>query len=132
MLERRLLQATVALGSLSPLGFGLAGVLLGPAMVVPNGGAVSTDLDSHFRFLSGIFLALGLVFLSTVPAIERRTALFRVAGLAIVAGGLARLLSLLLVGLPAWPHLVGLGAELGLVPLLLLWQSRVARQAETP
>ena len=127
-MERRLLQAAVALGSLSPLGFGLSGVLLGPAMVMPNGGAVATDLDSHFRFLSGIFLALGLLFLSTVPAIERRTALFRAAGLAIVAGGLARLLSALLVGLPSWPHLLGLGAELVLVPVLLLWQARVARQ----
>ena len=128
-MERRLLQAAVALGSLSPIGFGLAGVLFGPAFVAPDGSASATDFDSHFRFLSGIFLALGLVFLSTVPAIERRTTVFRAAGLTIVTGGLARLLSLLMVGLPTAPHLVGLGAELVLMPVLLLWQARVARRA---
>lgn len=127
MLERRLLQTAVALGSLSPLGFGLTGVLFGPAMVLPEAVTVPADLDSHWRFLSGIFICLGLVFASTVPAIERHTARFRIAGAAIVLGGLGRLVSLLLVGPPAWPHLLGLGAELLLVPLLLLWQTRIAQ-----
>lgn len=125
-LGRRALQVAVALGSLSPLGFGLAGVVQGPAMVLPEGTPVPADLDSHWRFLSGIFFGVGLVFLSTVPAIERRTALFRAAGAAIVAGGLGRLYSLLAVGTPTLPHLIGLGAELVLVPLLILWQARVA------
>ncbi|WP_404325468.1 DUF4345 family protein [Aerophototrophica crusticola] len=44
-----------------------------------------------------------------------------------VLGGLGRLLSLLFHGAPTLPHLVGLGLELGVVPLLCLWQGRVAR-----
>ena len=125
----REVQVAVALGSLSPLGFGLTGVMQGPAMVLPEGTAVPADLDSHWRFLSGIFFGLGLVFLSTIPAIERRTALFRAAGAAIVTGGLGRLYSLLVIGTPSLPHLIGLGAELVLVPLLILWQAQVARQS---
>lgn len=117
------LRITVAALSLVPLTAGGAGVLLGPAFV---GGGGGTELDSHFRYLSGIFLALGCVFLSTVPAIERRGRRFRLAGMLVVAGGVARALSLAQAGTPAWPHLIGLGLELGAVPLLMLWQWRVA------
>ena len=129
--SRRALQVAVALGSLSPLGFGLAGVLLGPSMVLPEGTPVAASLDSHWRFLSGVFFGLGLMFVSTIPAIERRTTRFRWAGAAIVAGGLGRLYSLLLVGTPAVAHLIGLGAELVLVPLLIAWQAKVARSYAT-
>lgn len=123
--SRRLLQATVAVLGLVPVGAGAAGVLLGPGFVGAAG--AGTDLDSHFRYLSGVFLALGLVFWSTVPAIERRTARFRLASLLVIAGGLARLLSLLAVGAPTAPHLAGLGLELVVVPLLAVWQAAVAR-----
>jgi hypothetical protein len=122
--SRRLLQATVAVLSLVPIAAGTAGVVLGPGFV--GGVAGPTDLDSHFRYLSGIFLGLGLVFASTVPAIERRTARFRLASGLVVCGGVGRLLSLLTAGAPAWPHLAGLFLELVVVPLLVLWQGSVA------
>lgn len=126
--SRRLLQVTVAVLSLVPLGAGTAGLVLGPAFV--GAGDASPDLDSHFRYLSGIFLAVGLTFCSTVPAIERRTARFRLAAALVVCGGLGRLLSLALLGPPSIPHLVGLGLELGVMPLLMVWQTSVARAHE--
>jgi hypothetical protein len=122
--RRRPLQLVVAALCLVPLGAGSAGVLLGPAFVGAPG---PVDLDSHFRYLSGIFLGVGLAFLSTVPAIERRTARFRLAAALVVCGGLGRLLSLGAVGVPSAPHLVGLGLELVVVPLLVVWQGAVAR-----
>ena len=125
-LERRLLQAAVAVLSLVPLAAGAAGVVLGPAFV--GAVAAGVSLDSHFRYLSGIFLAVGFVFLSTVPTIERRMARFHLAAGLVVSGGLARLLSLALHGPPSGGHLIGLGLELVVVPLLVLWQSRIARQ----
>ncbi len=64
--ERRLLQAVVALLCLVPLSAGLAGVLVGPAMV-GEGPGTPPDLDSHYRYLSGIFLGVGLLFACTVP-----------------------------------------------------------------
>ena len=98
---------------------GLAGVTLGPEFLrVPI--APTVDLDSHFRYLSGIFLGVGLIFYATIPAIERKTTLFRVAAALVALGGLARLVSLLSVGAPSVGHLVGLGLELVVVPLLAL------------
>ncbi|HEX6142529.1 MAG TPA: DUF4345 domain-containing protein [Geminicoccaceae bacterium] len=122
---RRPLQLVVGVLSLVPIIGGAAGVAIGPAMVGAD--AASADLDSHFRYLSGIFLALGLAFLWTVPAIERRTTVFRLLGALVVTGGAGRLLSLILAGPPSLPHIVGLGLELLVVPLLVLWQSRLAR-----
>ena len=42
------------------------------------------------------------------------------------AGGLARLFSLVLGALPSIGHLGGIGMELVVVPLLVLWQARIA------
>jgi len=126
--SRRLLQAVVAILALVPVAAGAAGVLLGPSAFA-RGDAWPVDLDSHFHYLSGIFLAIGLAFWTTVPDIERRTMLFRLASAAVVAGGLSRLLSLIVDGVPSLPHLAGLGLELVVVPLLVVWQGRVARAA---
>jgi Domain of unknown function (DUF4345) len=127
-LERRLLQGAVALASLSPLTFGAAGMIEGPAMLAGIGPGESVpDLASHYRYLSGLFLAVGLTFLSCVPRIETRSERFRWAAGAVVVGGLARLLGLALGDAPSAPHLIGLAAELGLTPALVVWQGRVAR-----
>ncbi len=124
--SRRLLQATVAVLSLVPILAGAAGIVLGPGFV--GGPAEERDLHSQFRYLSGIFLGIGLAFLWTVPAIERRTTVFRLLTACVVLGGLARLLSLVLIGAPTVPHLLGLVLELVVVPLLAVWQSRVAQR----
>lgn len=129
-LERRLLQIAAAVACLVPLGAGSAGVVRGAAFVFR--GAVTPDLDSHFRYLSGIFLGVGVAFASCVPAIEQRGARFRLLGAFVVAGGLARLLSLATLGAPSAGHRFGLAMELGVVPLLLLWQARVASAYRTP
>ena len=123
--ERRLLQAATALTCLVPLLAGGAGVLEGAAMVKGEGGA---NLDSHFRYLSGLLLGIGLCFAAAIPAIERRTGLFRTLGIVIFVGGLARLLSAIELGLPSAGHLSGLAMELVVVPLLVLGQGRVARR----
>lgn len=127
--SKRLLQAVVAVLALVPVSAGLAGVLLGPSAFAPSGDW-PVDLDSHFHYLSGIFLAIGLAFWATVPAIERKTTLFRLAAAAVVLGGAARLLSLVADGVPSPPHLVGLCLELVVMPLLVVWQARVARATD--
>ena len=75
--------------------------------------------------MSGIFFGLGVAFTTCVPAIERKGARFRLLGALVVAGGLSRLVSLAAVGAPSSGHLLGLGMELGVVRLLMLWQRRV-------
>lgn len=127
MIEKRLLQIVVAVACLLPLVVGGQGVLHGPA---PFGhlAPVPVDLDSHFRYISGIFFATGLGFVSCIPFIERKGPRFRLLGGLIVVGGLSRLVSLLMVGVPSTGHLLGLGMETIVVPLLMLWQLSFARR----
>lgn len=126
--ERRLLQAAVLLACLVPLLAGGAGVISGPSMLRGiEPGASPVDLDSHFRYLSGLLLGFGLCFLLCVPTVEKHTALFRAFGLIVVLGGLARLYSVLTLGFPGSGHIFGLFMELGTVPAIVLWQGRVAR-----
>lgn len=129
MIEKRLLQAVVAVACLLPLIVGGAGVLHGPA---PFGrlAEVPLDLDSHFRYISGIFFATGLGFLSCIPDIEHKGARFRLLGALIVVGGLSRGLSVLAVGAPSTGHLLGLAMETLVVPLLMLWQAGFSRRRE--
>ena len=129
--EKRSLQAIVAVLAITPVLVGLAGVIIGPAFLHVEQ-PWPPDLDSHFRFLSGIFLVIGIAWLTCVPAIETRTARFRFLALLTFCGGLARLLSLLLAGRPSAGHLAGLSVELIAVPLLVIWQQRIARHPLLP
>jgi hypothetical protein len=126
--ERRLLQAAVALASLVPIGAGIAGMVLGPILVGDN--AALQDMGSHFRYLSGLLAMIGLLFLSTVPRIETHGARFRLLGTIVVMGGVGRALGWITEGPPGGAHRAALIMELAVVPLLMLWQARVAR--ETP
>jgi hypothetical protein len=123
--ERRLLQAVVLILAAIPVAIGLAGIIGGPAFLgVERPWPV--DLDSHFRFLSGTFLALGIAWYSCVPGIERNTGRFQLLAALTFAGGLGRLISLLVSGAPSSGHRVGLLIELIVVPVLVFWQARIA------
>lgn len=126
--ELRALQVAVAVACLVPLTLGGLSVLRGPGWI-GRPPMVPVDLDSHFRYISGIFLGVGLAFVSCIPDIARKGARFRLLGLLVVAGGCGRLVSLVDVGVPGAGHVFGLGMELGVVPLLMLWQRRVERRA---
>ena len=126
-IERRLLQVAVSAGCLVSIGAGAAGIVSGGAFLKGVEAPVPVDLDSHFRYLSGLLLAIGVGFAACIPGIERRTGLFGALGAIVIVGGVARSSSLLVAGVPSAGHLVGLGMELGVVPLLLLWQRRVSR-----
>ena len=126
--ERRLLQAAAALAALVPLTAGTLGMIEGPGMLRGVDPAGPVDLDSHYRYLSGLLAGIGLGFVSCIPAIERRSARFRLLGLIVILGGLARFGSLVGAGTPGLGHLFGLVMELGVVPALMLWQARVARR----
>jgi hypothetical protein len=122
--EARLLRLAVAVGCMVPIIAGGAGVLLGPAMVGINAATVAAD--SHYRYLSGLLLGIGLMFLTTVPRIETSTARFRLLAITVIVGGLGRLFGVLLERNPDASTLFALGMELGVTPALLLWQTRVA------
>jgi hypothetical protein len=126
--EKRALQVCVALGGWVPVAAGLAGVWLGPELTGPLA-ATSVSLDSHFSYLSGLLLAIGVAFWSTIPSIEGRGGRFRLLAAIVFVGGLGRAVSLLRVGRPDGPMLFGLAMELLVTPALAIWQARLARLA---
>ncbi|WP_027053006.1 DUF4345 domain-containing protein [Mesorhizobium erdmanii] len=122
------LQIVVAVLAATPVLAGIAGVVSGPEFLhVPAPWPV--DLDSHLRFLSGFFLAVGLAWYSCIPGIEAKTERFRLLAACTFCGGLARLFSLLAAGEPSAGHIAGLCVELLVVPALVWWQARVANKA---
>jgi hypothetical protein len=124
-LNRRVLQAAIAVAGLVPVGAGLAGVLLGPRF---TGHVIAgAPLDSHFRYLSGLLLGIGLVFWAAIPTIERRGLLVRALTLIVFVGGLGRAISLLQVGAPDGGMRLALIMELVVAPLICLWQFKVER-----
>lgn len=126
--ERRLLQATVALASVVPLSMGGLSVLSSADMLKGMDPPFPIDLDSHYRYLSGLLLGIGLVFVASIPRIERHRTIFLTLGAVILVGGLARLWSLIELGTPSRGHQFGLVMELVAVPLIVLWQGRIARR----
>jgi Domain of unknown function (DUF4345) len=124
--EKRTLQQVVAVAATVPVLAGLFGVLFGHGITGDQNPSFSAD--SHFRFLSGILLGIGLCFWSTIPSIEEKTTFFRFLTLIIVLGGLARLLGLWITGIPSFFMIAALVLELILTPALCLWQTRVANR----
>jgi hypothetical protein len=124
--ERGLFKVVVLVATLVPIIAGAAGVLTGPEMIkgVATG---SPDLDSHFRYLSGLLLGIGFGFAVCVVNLERRAALFRALAFIVVLGGLGRLLGAALNGLPTTPHRFAFVMELLVVPLLIVWLNRIER-----
>lgn len=80
-------------------------------------------------YLSGLLLAVGIGFVSTVPNTERRHRRFFLLTAIVMIGGFARALSILAIGHPVAPMMAALAMELIVTPALALWQSRVARRA---
>jgi hypothetical protein len=127
---KRLLQRVVAIAALVPVATGLFGVLFGYALTGDRDMSVSAD--SHFRYLSGMLLGVGICFWACVPNIEEKKTFFRFLTLIVVIGGVSRLLGLWLTGVPSLAMLGGLFMELVVAPVLCLWQARVANKYEEP
>ena len=129
--ERRLFQIAVMIGALVPIIAGGAGAFFGVVMFHGVRSATA-DLDSHFRYLSGLLLGIGFAFVFCVIRIEQRSVLFRTLGFIVITGGLARLLGAAIEGMPSGAHRFALIMELLVVPGLLLWLQRVDRRLRQP
>jgi len=123
-MEKRLLQIAIALGGLIAVGAGMAGGLHGTLMLGDWG---DVNLDSHFRYLSGLLVGLGVAYWSAIPDIEHQEARISLVTLIVVTGGFFRALGLLASGSPDWPMRAALVVEVVGAPLLYLWQRRIAR-----
>lgn len=124
LFSRRNLQIAIAVAGLVPVGAGIGGIVMGPGFVGQP--SPVPDLTSHFAYLSGLLLAIGLIFYASIPGIERHTMRVRLLTLIVFVGGLSRLVSVLLHGAPGAGMFFGMTMELVVTPLLCLWQARIA------
>ena len=124
--ERRLFQITVLLASIVPIAAGGRGALIGSAMI-HGASSAPPDLDSHFRYLSGLLLGIGLAFVWAVLRLEQRVGLLLALGLVVMVGGLSRAFGAFEQGAPGTAHRFALVMELVVVPALLLWLGRLER-----
>jgi hypothetical protein len=69
-----------------------------------------------------------LIFLAYIPRIQRRSEVFAVLSGMVVVGGLARLAALDVQQPPSTGVVLALMMELLVVPLLFVWQRRLARR----
>jgi hypothetical protein len=122
---KRLLQIACAVLGLIPVAtglIGLSGVSDPLYSVLPR----NVLLDSNLRFLSGVWLGLGLALLWTLPRIERQTTLFRALWGMIFLGGVRRLISMAALATPPAPFIAFTLLEIVGAPLFVWWQSRIA------
>ena len=120
-MSKRALQIATALLGAVPVITGAVGMMglsdpLYAALHLPQ----DATLDSNMRFLGGVWLGLGLCVWWLVPRIDTQTALFRAAWLMIALGGVGRLLSMALVGLPLLPFVGFTALEIVGAPLFIL------------
>lgn len=102
----------------------LAHIAMG-TRTIPGQPFINATLDSQDRFYAAFFLAFGVALVWCSRDLVARGAVFRALLVPFFVGGLARVLSAALVGLPD-PMFVALTViELVLPPLLWWWWQRV-------
>ena len=126
-MERKLLQIAFAIAGLVLVGFGLAGVFFGANFMDLSGNVV---MDSYIRFLKGMLLAIGLVYWSSIPDIERHGERITLVTFILVLGAVPRLMAVIGHGVPTNGIVISLVGELNFAPLLWLWQRHVSGVAQ--
>lgn len=87
----------------------------------------SIVLDNNLRFYGGIWLALGLAALWVAPRLNKEAALFRAIFGAVFIGGIGRVLSMALAGLPPTEFVAYACVEIIVPPVFVYWHYRIIR-----
>jgi hypothetical protein len=123
MNRRALIIVLAILGAIAAATALLA--IIGGPTAEPGGGPTTPSIDSEYRFAHVIWLGAGVVLLWTLRRPEERALVTRVVLVIAAVGGLARLVSIAVVGLPHPVFVSAMVLELVIVPLVVLWHSRV-------
>jgi hypothetical protein len=131
-MSKKVLQIVLGVLGLIPILTGGLDLILGASALNIAGASVSpevlnnTVLDSQTRFLGAIWFGIGIVLYWILPSIEGQTTLLRLLMGGIFLGGIGRLTSAFLVGLPPNHFIAATALELIGMPLLILWQSIIS------
>lgn len=124
----KLLQLILCAFGATVVAIGLLHIVMGPACI-PGSVPVNATMDSEDRFYGSMFMSYGAALLWAARDPRARVGLIKFLAAAFFVSGLARIVSMLAVGLPH-PLFVFLTAVELLLPLLLAWlASRVAEPA---
>jgi len=125
-MQRKALQVCLFILGLIPIFSGLLSLMgVDDPLYASLGLPRNPVLDSNMRFFGGVWFVLGVAMLSTVRALERHFALYTVLWAMIFIGGIGRLLSIFLVGIPPIPFVGFTLLEIVGAPLFLYWHYRV-------
>jgi Domain of unknown function (DUF4345) len=131
-MSKKALQIVLAILGLIPILTGGLDLIVGASSLNINGASFSSEilnnvvLDSQIRFLGAIWLGIGIILYWILPSIERQTTLLRLLTGSIFLGGIGRLTSAILVGVPPTQFIGATVLELIGMPLLILWQSFIS------
>lgn len=131
MTSRRTFQAVLVLSGLFVVATGALDIVTGTALL-PDSREIPVNVDSQYRFFASIWLTLGAVLLWIVPRPEQAVGPLRAVCGAVFLGGLARLLSLAVAGVPHPMFLAFIVIELVVPPALVIWQNRLTRTSPEP
>ncbi len=122
---RKSLQIILALGGAVALFIALLHMVFGPACI-PGSIPVNATMDSEDRFYATMFAAYGAALLWCVRDIERKGMVVKLLAIVFFIGGLARIISILAVGLPNLFFITMTILELTLPLIILSLNSRVS------
>jgi predicted membrane channel-forming protein YqfA (hemolysin III family) len=122
------LQIATAILGIVPIATGLIGMSgISDPIYASIGLPANPLLDSNLRFFGGVWFGLGLALYWLIPKIEKQTVLFRAIWGMIFVGGIGRLISMLLIGLPSVPFIGFTILEIVGAPIFVAWQARIAK-----
>lgn len=125
--SRTALRWAIGILSAAPM-LSAVGEILHGARGVPGGSMdVSATVDGELRYANTFKFAVGPILLSQLGRVEHSRSA-SIALVTIFAGGLARLLAWKQRGRPHPAAVTATALEIGVVPVLLVWQRRVAAQ----
>jgi hypothetical protein len=128
-----MLPVVLAILGLIPVLTGGLDLILGARSLHVAGSSIPFDtmndvvLDSQIRFFAATWLGVGIILYWMIPSIDRQTTLFRLLMGGIFLGGVGRISSAALVGIPPVHFIAAIVLELVGVPILVLWQSALSK-----
>ena len=128
---RRALQILVVLCGISAIFISLLHIVFGPA-VIPGSIPVNATMDSEDRFYATLLTAYGVALLWCARGIAQKSMFVYFLAAVFLVGGLARIVSIVAVGLPHPFFIAMLAVELGLPVIVAFLQFQVIDKGSKP
>jgi hypothetical protein len=128
-MQRKILQWILRIGGGAAVAIALVHITLGPR-AIPGSVPVNATMDSEDRFYATLFLAYGVALLWCVREVERKSQVVGFLAATLFAGGVARLISMVAVGLPNAFFMAMTALELLLPPVILGLLRATGREEE--